>query len=102
MKTSASVVVVVLALLTTGCSGVEHSTKRDVSPEPRKDTADFDQQWNSKVASDLEEQYNLVLRVGDEAQMCSSAMMVAAAYLQAKDEKNYVKWNAIKKEKCDR
>lgn len=54
----------------------------------------------NKVADDTVEQYNIVKRQGDKIQICVQAGIVAAAYLQAKDEKNYSKWQSIKKSDC--
>ena len=53
-----------------------------------------------QVAKDMTEQYNIAKRSGDKMQTCVQAGMVAAAYLQAKDESNYNKWQRTKKRDC--
>lgn len=56
------------------------------------------QQIQNKVAEDAVEQYNIAYRQGDKMQIYVQAGMVAAAYLQAKDEANYQKWKEIEKQ----
>ena len=53
-----------------------------------------------QVAQDMTEQYNIAKRSGDKMQTCVQAGLVAAAYLQAKDESNYNKWQRTKKRDC--
>lgn len=55
----------------------------------------------NKVADDAVIQYNIAKRQGDKIQICVQAGLVAAAYLQAKDEANYNKWQSIKKTDCN-
>jgi len=52
----------------------------------------------NRVAEDAVEQYNIAYRQGDKMQIYVQAGIVAAAYLQAKDEANYQKWKDIEKE----
>lgn len=52
------------------------------------------------VAGDFEEQYDVAKRGGDSMQMCVHAGIVSAAYLQAKDETNYRRWQAIEISDC--
>lgn len=54
----------------------------------------------NKVADDAVDKYNIAKRQGDKIQICVQAGLVAAAYLQAKDESNYNKWQSIKKSDC--
>jgi hypothetical protein len=54
------------------------------------------------VAYDFEEQYNIAKRQGDPMQVCVQAGLVAAAYLQAKDDGNYNKWKAQEKKDCNK
>jgi hypothetical protein len=51
-----------------------------------------------KVAQDAEKQYEIAKSGGDKMDIYVHAGMVAAAYLQAKDQANYNKWKAIEKE----
>jgi hypothetical protein len=54
-----------------------------------------------KVAADQIDQYNMVERNhGTDIEICVHAGLVAAAFLQAKDEKNYSKWQDIKRRDC--
>ena len=55
-----------------------------------------------QVAKDAETQYIIAKREGDKTQICVQAMGVSAAYLQAKDERNYKKWKQIEKQDCKR
>lgn len=52
----------------------------------------------NNVALDAEQQYDIAKRYGDKIEIYVHASMVAAAYLQAKDEVNYERWKAIEKE----
>jgi len=52
------------------------------------------------VASDFEEQYEVAKRGGDSIQMCVHAGIVAAAYLQAKDEQSYRRWQETERTDC--
>ncbi|WP_183560657.1 hypothetical protein [Mucilaginibacter sp. SP1R1] len=49
----------------------------------------------NKVAQDAVDQYEIAKRQGDKMQIYTQASLVAAAYLQAKDEPNYNKWKLI-------
>lgn len=53
-----------------------------------------------QVANDMVEQYNIAKRSGDRTQICVHAGMVAAAFLQAKDEPNYAIWQQTQKADC--
>jgi hypothetical protein len=53
-----------------------------------------------KVASDAETQYGIAKRQGDPMQTCVQAGMVAAAWLQAKNETEYGRWKATEKADC--
>jgi len=52
------------------------------------------------VAADMVEQYNIAKRGGDQTQICVQAGVVAAAFLQAKDEVNYRTWERKKNADC--
>ena len=54
-----------------------------------------------KVANDAIEQYNVARRVGDKTQVCVHAGLVAAAFLQAKDENKYREWHEIEQRDCE-
>jgi hypothetical protein len=58
------------------------------------------QDINKKVASDAVEQYEIAKRGGTAMDRCVQAGMVAAAYLQAKDEDNYTTWKATEGADC--
>jgi hypothetical protein len=53
-----------------------------------------------QVAQDVVKQYEIAKRGGDKMDKCVHAGLVAAAFLQAKDEANYSKWKAIEKSDC--
>ncbi|MBC7495495.1 MAG: hypothetical protein H7221_10855 [Flavobacterium sp.] len=63
-----------------------------------KQVANDMQKIENQVATDAEKQYEIAKNGGDKMQTYVQASLVAAAYLQAKDEVNYNKWKAIEKE----
>jgi uncharacterized ion transporter superfamily protein YfcC len=63
-----------------------------------KKVANDMQNIENQVAVDAEKQYEIAKSQGDLMQTYVQASLVAAAYLQAKDEVNYKKWKAIEKE----
>lgn len=55
-------------------------------------------QISNQVALDAEKQYDIVVNNnGTAIEKYTQASLVAAAYLQAKDEENYKKWKEIEK-----
>jgi hypothetical protein len=54
----------------------------------------------NQVADDQVAQYKIAVRGGTKMEVCVHAQMVAAAYLQSKDEENYTKWEAIQHNDC--
>jgi hypothetical protein len=52
------------------------------------------------IAGDFTEQYEIAKRQGSKVDVCVHAGIVAAAYLQAKDEPSYAKWKATEKADC--
>lgn len=54
---------------------------------------------NEMVKQALAE-YQIAWRSGDRVQSCVHAGIVAAAYLQAKDEANYNQWLSTEKKEC--
>ncbi len=55
-----------------------------------------------KVATDAEKQYIIAKSNGSAMDACVQAGLVAAAYLQAKDESNYRRWRQAEVYDCDR
>lgn len=55
---------------------------------------------NQKVIDDSLHEYEIVKKNGNKIETCVHAGMVKAAYLQAKDEENYKKWNDVEKSDC--
>lgn len=55
-----------------------------------------------RVASDAKAQYDIVSRSGSSMDMCVHSGLVAAAFLQAKNEDKYNSWKAIEKMDCMR
>lgn len=53
-----------------------------------------------QVAMDSVRQYNLAQQSGDRISICVQAGMVSAAYLQAEDQTNYLKWKDVEKADC--
>jgi hypothetical protein len=58
------------------------------------------QKIENQVALDAEKQYEIAKKGDDKMQTYVQASLVATAYLQAKDEANYIKWKAIEKEEA--
>jgi hypothetical protein len=55
---------------------------------------------NQKVANDSIDQYNIAKQQGNKIQICLSAGLVAAAFLQAKDDENYRIWMNTETSDC--
>jgi hypothetical protein len=54
------------------------------------------------VATDFVKQYEIAKKRGGAMDACVQAGVVAAAYLQAKDENEFKKWKAIERTDCAR
>jgi hypothetical protein len=54
----------------------------------------------SKVAQDAVAQYEIAKKSGDKIQLCVQAGFVTAAFLQAKDEPNYLAWKKTEADAC--
>lgn len=54
----------------------------------------------NQVSSDAVKQYDIAKRSGSLMDACVHAGMVAAAYLQAKDEPNYQRWKSTESSDC--
>lgn len=69
------------------CAGsVEEQAKSDI------------QDIENQVAEDAVKQYEIAKRSGDKVEIYTHASLVAASYLQAKDEENYKKWKEIERQ----
>jgi len=55
---------------------------------------------HDKVAADAVEQYNITVRSGSAMDRCVHAGIVAAAYLQAKNEAYYKRWKDTEDADC--
>ena len=55
---------------------------------------------HNDVAKDAIDQYEMAKRNGTKSEICVQAGFVAAAYLQAKNEPEYARWQTIKKTDC--
>jgi hypothetical protein len=74
----------------------------DTAPTPAASTPeDPMQSIHNKVAQDAIDQYEIVKRNANLVNTCVHAGLVAAAYLQAKDEPNYQKWRSIEVSDCE-
>lgn len=65
-----------------------------------KQAAENMQGIEDQVASDAVKQYEIAKRDVSQMDACVHAGMVAAAYLQAKDEPNYQQWKATERSDC--
>jgi hypothetical protein len=74
----------------------------DTAPTPAASTPeDPMQSIHNKVAQDAIDQYEIVKRNANLVNTCVHAGLVAAAYLQPKDEPNYQKWRSIEVSDCE-
>jgi hypothetical protein len=53
-----------------------------------------------RVAGDAVKEYRTAVASGDHTAICLHAGQVAAAYLQAQDEKNYLSWKKTEERDC--
>lgn len=60
------------------------------------------QEIYAQVSSDAIAQYNITMRGNSSMDMCVHAGIVAATFLQAKDEINYNSWKRIEQGDCKR
>jgi hypothetical protein len=58
------------------------------------------QDIEDKVAKDAVDQYDIAARSGNAIDRCVHAGLVAAGYLQAKDEAHYKTWKATERRDC--
>lgn len=58
------------------------------------------QSLHTETARDFESQYYMVKETGSAMDQCVRAGFVAEAYLQARDNDNFNKWQAIEEEDC--
>jgi hypothetical protein len=79
----------VFSVIITACS-----PSNAVDTEVKKEM----QKIENQVAADAVAQYEIAKKGGDKMQTYVQAGLVAAAYLQAKDQVNYDKWKAIEKQ----
>jgi hypothetical protein len=56
---------------------------------------------HNQVASNFIDTYEIAKRNGDASQACVHAGIVAAAFLQAKDEQKYREWREVEKQDCE-
>jgi hypothetical protein len=63
--------------------------------------AAFMAEIHAQVVKDSVTQYNMVKRQGGPIDRCVHAGLVAAAYLQAKDEPNYASWKSVERTDCE-
>lgn len=68
----------------------------DIDEQVKKELSTIEIQ----VAKDAEKQYEIVRKNGVSIESYTQASLVAAAYLQAKDEENYNKWKQIADEEA--
>lgn len=63
-------------------------------------TKDQMQEITNMVAEDSVKEYNIAKAGGDKIDICVHAGLVSAAYIQAKDQANYLVWKEIEKNDC--
>jgi len=65
-----------------------------------KEAAETMRTIEQQVAQDAVAQYNITKQSGTAIDQCVHAGMVAAAYLQAKDQSSYATWKATERQDC--
>lgn len=90
---------VIVGLIAAGLSFyfvANYTTLLNAQPQPSVESSEqFIQNIENQVAIDAVAQYEIAKRQGDKIQIYVQAGLVAAAYLQAKDEANYKHWKDI-------
>ena len=66
-----------------------------------KEAAETMRTIEQQVAMDSVTQYNITKQSGTAMDQCVHAGMVAAAYLQAKDQSSYATWKSVEGRDCD-
>ncbi len=66
-----------------------------------KEAAESMRSIEQQVATDSVAQYNITKQSGTAMDQCAHAGLVAAAYLQAKDQSSYATWKAVERRDCD-
>ena len=67
----------------------------------QKEAAESMRSIEQQVATDSEAQYNITKQSGTAMDQCAHAGLVAATYLQAKDQSSYANWKAVERQDCD-
>jgi len=96
-KPQTNPVAAVIGLVVVG-AGIWFYFGGGLEKQAQKDLGHIQQQ----VAEDAVKQYEIAKRSGSAMDACVHAGLVAAAYLQAKDEANYQRWKQIEAEDCRR
>ena len=65
-----------------------------------KEAAETMRTIEQQVAQDSVDQYNITKKSGTAMDQCVHAGVVAAAYLQAKDQSSYATWKGTEKRDC--
>ena len=86
----------VLCLSFFSCKAIEEEADKLEKKESEK----IDMKINSQVVDDALKEFEIVKKGGDKIEICVRAGLVSAAYVQAKDEANYLKWKQTEKELC--
>jgi len=60
----------------------------------------FNTDPSTQVAIDAVKQFEMARRNGTPIDVCTQAMMVSAAFLQAQDEKGFAKWKDVERQTC--
>lgn len=85
-------IITLFLFITTGCDSLERAQ--------REGTRSRIEDIHKQVSDDAVKQYEIAKRGTDKMQTCVQAGFVVAAYLQAKDESNFTKWQEIERKDC--
>ncbi|WP_144062021.1 hypothetical protein [Sphingomonas sp. MM-1] len=94
--------IAILSLLATACSAPpqEEFSYENMMQQIQSEADNLNEKIHADVAEDAEEQYYIARRGSDYVQICVQAGMVAAAYLNAKNEFKYREWKDRERLNC--
>ena len=67
----------------------------------QRDVDEMTKTVEQQMAADSVAQYNITKQSGTAMDQCAHAGLVAATYLQAKDQSSYANWKAVERRDCD-
>jgi ABC-type molybdate transport system substrate-binding protein len=91
-----------VAVIYISLSSSMDEANKQVNAQVQTSSARSLQEIEEQVAQDAVKQYEIVHRSGSAIDRCVHAGIVAAGFVQAKDEANYQVWKGIQRRECKR